>query len=102
MHAVKLESGEIGYYILVKDNSAGVKKITTRLVEMYENALKGVKALVKSGGLFSKKTKLSEGGSPNEIAELQELHGMLTKGCPVSGRHCSATAKRMTFALALL
>ena len=58
------------------------------------DALKGVKALVKSGGIFSKGTKLSEGGSPNEIAELQELHAMLTKGCQVSKRHCSATAKR--------
>ena len=58
------------------------------------DALKDVKALVKSGGLFSKKTKLLEGGSPNEIAELQEEHAKLTRGCEVSTRRCAASAQR--------
>ena len=35
------ENGDYGYYILRKDNPGGVKKLTKRLIEMYEQANAG-------------------------------------------------------------
>ena len=39
--AVRMANEEIGFYFLIKDNSGGVKKITKKHIEMYEQALAG-------------------------------------------------------------
>ena len=49
VHAFKLESGVIGYYILSQNNKLNAKKITKTLIEKYEAACNGHKdARIKS------------------------------------------------------
>ena len=41
IHAKRMGDGEVGFYILIKNNSGKFKSITKKLVEMYEKALNG-------------------------------------------------------------
>lgn len=43
VHAFKNDDGEINFYVLRKDNTTGYKKISPRLIEMYEAASEGTK-----------------------------------------------------------